>query len=367
MQNQTGGQALTVNVDPDGTVCIPAHAVPLSIYMSDEAKQIYAHSVLHPPAISFMTDIATTRKSIDRVVLQPQLDKAKAAYPVTIEDQTIAGVRVTVVTPKEGIAEKNRNRVLINLHGGGFTLGSGVLQLVESIPIAATAQIKVISIDYRLTPEHRFPAASEDVAAVYRFLLERYKAENIGIYGSSSGGTLVGMSLAWFQKEKLPTPGAIGIFSPADVVSGGDSRFLATALHPPFGARPAPPPAVPNPPAPPIAPEYIVGADLTSSLLMPTSHPQVIGRFPPTLLVTGTRDMFASSVFHLHRKLCKARVVAELHVWEGMWHGFVQYVDFPESRDMYDVTADFFDRHLGCSAADAIRQTGVHDGGCDGR
>ena len=79
------------------------------------------------------------------------------------------------------------------------------------MPIAALGRIKVVSLDYRQGPEHRHPAASEDVAAAYRELLKTYRPENIGIYGCSAGGMLAGMSVAWFQRHGLPRPGAVGI------------------------------------------------------------------------------------------------------------------------------------------------------------
>jgi acetyl esterase/lipase len=78
--------------------------------------------------------------------------------------------------------------------------------------MAGIGHVKVISIDYRQAPEHKFPAASEDVAKVYQELLKTFKAENIGIYGCSAGGFLTAQSVAWFQAHNLPAPGAIGIF-----------------------------------------------------------------------------------------------------------------------------------------------------------
>jgi acetyl esterase/lipase len=73
-------------------------------------------------------------------------------------------------------------------------------------------RIKVVAVDYRLGPENRFPAASEDVTNVYRELLKTYRPENIGIFGCSAGGMLSGQAIPWFLKEHLPLPGAIGVF-----------------------------------------------------------------------------------------------------------------------------------------------------------
>jgi carboxylesterase type B len=102
----------------------------------------------------------------------------------------------------------NRGRVLINLHGGAFLWGAHSGGLVESIPVASVGKLKVISVDYRQGPEATFPAASEDVAAVYTALLKRYEPQNIGIYGCSAGGVLTAQSVAWIAAHGLPRPGA---------------------------------------------------------------------------------------------------------------------------------------------------------------
>src|SRR5581483_976376 len=92
---------------------------------------------------------------------------------------------------------------------------------------AGLGGFKVITVDYRMFPEHKFPAASEDVAAVYRALLQHYKAADIGIFGCSAGGILTAQSVAWFQTHGLPRPGAIGIMcASAGGFGAGDSGVL---------------------------------------------------------------------------------------------------------------------------------------------
>ena len=90
--------------------------------------------------------------------------------------------------------------------------GEGSGGEVESIPIASLGKIEVISVSYRLAPENVFPAASEDVAAVYRALIKTYRLQDIGAYGCSAGGVLTAEAIAWFNKMHLPMPGAIGTF-----------------------------------------------------------------------------------------------------------------------------------------------------------
>ena len=336
--NARQGSAPTsrASVNADGTVHVPTHAVPLSPYMSDGARRAYIDMMLNPPKMPVMKDMAARREATDRVVLMPKLERAQSAYAVTVEAKRIGDIRTQVVLPKEGVAKENQERVLISLHGGGFMLGSGALQLIEAIPVAATAKIKVISVEYRLAPEHRFPAASEDVATVYRELLKDYAPENIGIYGSSAGGTLTAMAMAWFQREGLPRPGAIAILTSGCPIAGGDLCYTAPTLL----ARPAPP-AGPNLPMP-MAAEYFAGTDVRDPLVSPMLYPEVLAHFPPALLITGTRDVLGSYVIYMHRQLVKAGVDAQLHVWDGMWYGFFWDVSIPESQDVYSTMAKFF-------------------------
>ena len=95
-----------------------------------------------------------------------------------MQETSIAGVRTDVIIPLT-MPEANRGRVLINLHGGGFVSDSG--SLVEGVPIANLTKIKVVSVYYRLAPENPFPAAVDDVVAVYRELLKTYNPRAIGI------------------------------------------------------------------------------------------------------------------------------------------------------------------------------------------
>ena len=257
-------------------------------------------------------------------------------YPATIEHRTIGGVPADVVTPKSGIAERNRNRVLINLHGGGF-LGKCPDGLVEAMPIAGTGRIRVITVDYREAPEAKFPAASEDVAAVYRELLRSYAPENIGLYGCSAGGALAGQATAWIITHKLPRPGAVGVFCAGLAEWGGDSMYTARFL--------------PSNPTAGILHlmTYMRGVDKTDPTLYPAHHPALLAQFPPVLFVTATRDMAMSDAIYSHNQLAKAGVESDLRVWDGLWHAFI-LDDLPEAKDANDIIVQFFDKHLGRKA-----------------
>jgi acetyl esterase/lipase len=276
---------------------------------------------------------------LNAALFGPRLGYMKAAYPdVSIREDRIGGVRVFVYEPKGAKAKANRSKLLINVHGGGFTGCFTECGGVESIPVAALSGIRVVSIDYRLAPEARFPAASEDVASVYRELLKHTSATRIGLYGCSAGGLLTAQSLAWFQSHRLPSPAAAGIFcAGADPTMKGDSRYVGMLLGdgevpreqsgPPFG--------------------YMTGALPSDANAYPASQSAILRHFPPTLVITGTRDFALSSAVYLHSRLIANGVDARLHVWEGGRHAFFYDSRVPEAREVYRVISTFFDERLG--------------------
>lgn len=334
------------NVKSEGTVVIEHLAVPLSNLLSPEARAYMVHLLVDKPfdgGPSAEQNIQGYRARQDEI-MQWFLGPIERRYPVKIEERTIGGVFTQVVTPKSGIAAKNRDRVLLNVHGGGFVSGARTASLIESIPIASIEKIKVISIDYRMGPESKFPAASQDVAAVYREVLKDYSPQHIGLYGCSAGGMLTGMSIAWFEKHDLPNPAAVGILCASlGRMFAGDSAYVAGPLMG-MQAPPAPHPGVATPAIE--FPAYLGNADSNDPLVYPINSPDLLAKFPPTLFITSTRGFEFSSAVGSCNSLNHAGVVAELHVWDGLPHAFWYNSDLPESREAYEAIAEFFDRYL---------------------
>jgi acetyl esterase/lipase len=316
---------------------VPALTLPFSVYGSAQAHVWFEKQLDEVTHARAGNTIAEKRTYYDHANSE-RVAAMRTTYNVRTSEQTIAGVVVDVVEPANGVAAKNAKRVLINLHGGAFLWGSRSGALVESIPIASVGRIKVISVDYRLAPEYKFPDATDDVVAVYRALLKTYRAENIGIYGSSAGGYLTAETTARLIADKQPLPGAIGTLFGSLLSPGGDTYYLAPALT---GGK-APTQALPINAIP-----YFSDIRADDPRAQPGLTPEDLKKFPPTLLIGGTRDFTLSSVLRSHRLLVQAGVDAELHVWDGMWHAFPIDHDMPESREAYDVIVKFFDRHLG--------------------
>lgn len=138
--------------------------------------------------------------------------------------------------------------------------------------------------------------------------------------------------MAWFQKENLPRPGAIGLFCDGAVKDDhvdGDGWYLSHALMA-YGAGEIPAPGqtyVVLHPEP-----YMRGTDPNDPLVAPVVSLQVLSKFPPPVLVSGTRDVGLSEVLYTETRLVKAGVETNLHVWDGMWHNFFFDVDLPESK-----------------------------------
>ena len=250
-------------------------------------------------------------------------------YDVRVTESTIAGVPVRIVYPK-GTAELDKGAVLLNLHGGGFQLDSG--SLTETIPIAALSGVPVVSVLYRLAPEHPYPAALDDALAVYTALEKDRPADRIAIYGTSAGATLGGELIAALAARKKQVPAALGFFSgTADLATAGDSEswmpLPAKARSVGEGLR-----------------DYVGAATVTDPVLSPLHGD--LAAFPPTLLVSSTRDFLLSQTAIFGRALLERDVDARLVVFDGLPHAFWAYMDIPESREANALMAAFLKRQL---------------------
>jgi len=319
-------------IEPDGTAIV-TRVVPVPKSVSPEAQKSLARVISDAPV---QQSLEERRASTDK--WQNGAGEAfRKLYPVSVTSSTIAGVPVRVITPNP-IPTARQDRVLINLHGGGFNSDSG--SLTESIPIAYLTQTKVVAVLYRLAPEHLFPAAVDDVISIYKELLKTYKPTDIGIYGTSAGAILTAQVTVKLKQLNLPMPAATGIFSGmGDFSMQGDSIALF-ALNGFAGHLDVPTqiPALEHAYAPP-------GLDPKDPALSPL-YANLSG-FPPTLFITSTRDLLLSGTTILHRAYLRAGVNAGLVVFEALPHAFWNNPDLPETQEAHQLMASFFDHHLG--------------------
>ncbi|WP_348266313.1 alpha/beta hydrolase fold domain-containing protein [Edaphobacter paludis] len=317
-------------IDGQGTAHI-TRVIPVPKTVSPEAQRMLAR----PQSDAAKPETLEARRT-GTDAWQARAGKlSESLYPVHVVSQSFAGVPVLLVTPLETPADR-QDRVLINLHGGGFNSDSG--SLTETVPIANLTQTKVIAVLYRLAPEHPFPAAVDDAVAVYREALKTYKPAKIAIYGTSAGAILTGEVAVKIKQLGLPLPGALGIFSGfGDFDHVGDSQAMYTLgglsghLDPP-----APPP---------LLAEYVKGTNPQDPVLSPL-YADLHG-MPPTLFITSGRDLLLSGTTILHRAFLRDGVDARLVVFEALPHAFWNDAELPESKEAYGLMANFFDRELG--------------------
>jgi monoterpene epsilon-lactone hydrolase len=317
--------------DADNTAHI-TRTVPMPSTISTEAQKWLATLNSTTPGPE---SLAERRARTDVWRVQDSAE-ARRLYPANVEEMTTAGVRTDIITPLS-MPEANRARVLINLHGGGFNSDSG--SLIEGIPIDNLAKIKVISVYYRLAPENPFPAAVDDVVAVYKELLKSYKAKNIGIFGTSAGAILTAEVTVRLKQLGLPLPAALGIFSGlADFSRPGDSLQLFTLNGFPGDLQPTDPNHLHDD-------QYIGKTDRKDPVLSPLFAD--LHGMPPSLLVTSSRDLLLSGTTIFHRALLGAGDDSQLVVFEALPHAFWYHFQLPETREALELMAKFFDEKVG--------------------
>ncbi len=319
----------TSYIDSDGTAHI-TRVIPIPDDLSPEAHK----AVARPGADQGPPEPLATRRANQDAGQVRGRAAWSALCPNKIEETTIAGVPVHIITP-DSLSPANADKVLINLHGGSFNADSG--SYAESIPIAGYTGMKVVAVLYRLAPEHIFPAAVDDAIAVYRELLKTHNPSQIVLYGTSAGATLTAETAVRIKQLGLPEPAALGIFSTLDSFARmGDSYSIYTlsglrghlepadsSVHDPWYVGAA------NPKDPVLSPIY---ADLHG--------------MPPTLFVTATRDALLSSTVNLHRAYLLAGVDAHLVVYDALWHAFWYQSSLPEAVEANHIMAAFFVKQL---------------------
>ena len=258
-------------------------------------------------------------------------------HSVTVESDKMGGVNVYRVTPAQ-IDPKHKHHLFVYLHGGAYIVYSGEAGTTEAVLIAARLKIPVLSIDYRMPPAYPAPAGINDVVSVYRQLLKKRTSASMAMGGSSAGGGLTLASVHRFKQLGLDLPGALYLGTPGvDVTKTGDSRYINEGIDRilvswdgiPFNALKM----------------YAENYDLKHPYVSPIYGD--FSGFPPTYLISGTRDLLLSDTVRTHRKMRAAGVIADLNVYEGQSHGdYLAWMDLPESREHYAELNAFLLRYL---------------------
>ncbi len=282
---------------------------------------------LKPQVVDETFSVAEFRKGVDRVTARMKMPKG-----VVTREVDANGIRAEWIVPEQRLAGK----ALLYIHGGGFISGSCSTHRMHVGKFAIEAGLESLLFDYRLAPEHRFPAALEDCVSVYTWLLEQgYDASDVVVGGESAGGTLT-LSLFLALKERgVPLPKAAFSISPVT-----DLRCKADSFTRNAGKD--------------IAPEgsselwtsyYIGDEDPTNPLLSP-----LMGDFkglPPLHVCVGTYEIHLDDCVNLADRAKEHGVDVTLSKWPGMVHAFpIMSPLFPEAKQALSEISAFARGHL---------------------
>jgi monoterpene epsilon-lactone hydrolase len=317
-------------------VLVPARRIPAPSTVSPQAQALLANPPQFggsPPPFDPKDKVAwRTYIEAGSRWLTAQMQASAQPYPHEITTHQLAKTPVYEVVPKN-LAGDSASCAIFYVHGGAFLHGAGLAGAYMAVPLASTAQLRAYCVDYRMPPDHPFPVGLEDAVDAYRWLLERHRPENIAVAGGSAGGGLAASLVLKVRDLGLPMPGACVLATPeADLTESGDSFETNDTVDIVAQHRLTTSIAV-----------YANGHDLRDPYLSPVFADFSKG-FPPTILTTGTRDLFLSNTVLVHRALRRAGLEAELHVWEAMPHG--GFFGAPEDQEVITEQARFMRQHL---------------------
>ena len=259
------------------------------------------------------TDATVTRRRFERFSPPMMPRSGIAARPV--EGGGPGGEWVIPKTTDDG--------VLLYLHGGGWFMGSPRTHRGLVGALAMEARVRALSLDYRLAPEHPYPAAVDDAVAAYEWLLaNRVDPARLVIGGDSAGGNLALALLIRLRDAGRPLPAGAVLLSPAtDLTLAGESHRTRRSVDPYFA----------DADIEPMIARYVAGADRLDPCVSPL-HAD-LRDLPPLLVHVGDHEILRDDSTRLCERARAAGVDARLVVWPGMMHVFHVFAPFlPEAR-----------------------------------
>ena len=264
------------------------------------------------------------------------MEAAIGAYPlpenVDTTDVTLGGVSCRWLD----VPGTRLDRIIVYLHGGGYSLGSLETHMELMGRIARACRCRVLGVDYRLAPEHPFPAALEDAVAVFRAVQRENAGAKLAIAGDSAGGGLTAASLLQIKASGSPGADAAVMFSPwTDLNCDRDSYVTRASQDPMLDAAMAS-----N-----IAAHYVGDH--------PTSHPLISPLFgdlaglPPLLIQVGDHEVLLNDSVDFAARAQDAGVTVQLEVWDEAFHVFQSIPTLPEAAEALSSMAGFLDQAWG--------------------
>jgi epsilon-lactone hydrolase len=265
---------------------------------------------------------------------------ADCTVPVSCRQVCAGGVDGEWIVPSDAPGDK----AILYFHGGGFRLGSIASHRDLIARLAEASGLRVLAVNYRLAPEHRFPAALEDALTAYAWMLEQgFQPENIALAGDSAGGNLVLTLMLTLRDRGEVIPAAGALMSPwTDLAATGES-FQSRAIADPIHQRTM---------ILALAKGYMRDAGDPLDPLVSPLYADLSG-LPPLLIHAGDRETVRDDATMLADRALAAGVDTELRVWDGMIHVFQMFPEIPQAQVAIAAIATFLRRNLHISATRA--------------
>lgn len=309
--------------------------------ISKEAQEILKSLTMNLP--TFVTPNSDDLKGwqeLNRLISPMVIEMSQPivdSYQPNITATKLEDIHVFDVKPKDW---RDNGKVLIYLHGGGYTLLDANSTLVSAVTVANSTGLRVISIDYSLAPFSKWNQTTDEVVSVIQALKDQgYSLDDIAMYGDSAGGGLVAGSVLKMRDEGIGMPAALVLWSPwTDVTGIGDTYFTLRNADPFLDVE-----LDRN-----SADAYANPSDQKNPYVSPV-YGNFSNGFPPTLIQGGTKEMLLSDFVRLYQALDQAGIPVKLDIYEGMPHEFQIFFfhNTTESNIAISKTSDFLKEYLG--------------------
>lgn len=290
--------------------------------MREKRNQNLMHLVKRAHGLVENTDLEKHRQSQDHIGVIAGNNKG-----LTYRELNINGVAAEWISVNRAHMKKY---IILHCHGGGYSTGSRLYARTLTTKLAHSTSMDVISFDYRLAPEHPYPAAAEDAMKVWDYLmLMGYGARDIILTGDSAGGNLALSLVLKLKEQERLLPRGLVLLSPwTDLTSSGDSFRTKAEVDPVLDST-----YIER-----MIQAYAPGEDLKNPLISPLFGD--FTGFPPTYIQVGENEILLSDSVRLHQAFVDANVSVKIDVYPGMWHVF-QMSPVKAAREAMDKNAEF--------------------------
>jgi len=306
--------------------------MPNKAMMSPAAKQYLDANQIDPSSPLPTLETIEQDRNETTAGFAVRAERKLRRFSLESKSVTVGGIPCLEVIPDHA----RTDHTILYFYGGGYIMGSAFEDQIISAELAHLTGLRVVSPEYRLAPEHPWPAAINDGFAVFEALADEVRASRVAIVGESAGGNLALTVLHRARLANMAMPRSAALMSPwCDLENRGDSHSANDGRDP----------SLPQSWLAAASDMYAGKKEHADPLVSPLNG-DFDTTYPPAIITTGTRDILMSQSLRLARIMREAGIATDLRVWDGLWHVFEFYDELPEAEQSIRDVADFIARHF---------------------